>query len=288
MSLVCYARIRLSSRLTWALIARRHNSTTNSSLIEDVSVPRQESPPQKPENDAVTLSRKVLERGKVDTSRITKTLFELLDNPPEEPEAAEQETVSKKKKKKKKNAAALAEKTQGNVSVKHVVEGVVEKPEQGKVKAKDTKPNEGKKKDFPLYSRRLEGLLEEKEQQVLTDLEPITKQSPISVLAHGLDRVLFNPGVHWLRDPRSRVYNFHPVLETIPKVFDFAFERLTGFVRSSRDQDLWSLARREGRQFGGSTSSLSGMLSQIYFLISENKGVDTSTLSKDFSKQASY
>jgi len=45
-----------------------------------------------------------------------------------------------------------------------------------------------------------------------------------------------SPGVHWLQDPRSRVYNFTPWLQKIPKVNDFAFERLTGFVKSSRDE----------------------------------------------------
>ena len=44
-----------------------------------------------------------------------------------------------------------------------------------------------------------------------------------------------SPGVHWQRDPRSRVYNFPPHLENIPNVLDFAFERLQGFVSSSRD-----------------------------------------------------
>jgi hypothetical protein len=39
-----------------------------------------------------------------------------------------------------------------------------------------------------------------------------------------------------MRDPRSKVYNFTPWLEEIPRVTDFAFERLTGFVRSSRDE----------------------------------------------------
>ncbi|KAL0064689.1 hypothetical protein AAF712_008387 [Marasmius tenuissimus] len=133
------------------------------------------------------------------------------------------------------------------------------------------------------YTKKVEGFLgSDSTTNILADLEPPTKQNPVARLAHGLDRVLFNPGVYWLRDPRSRVYNFHPAIETIPKVFDFAFERLTGFVKSSRDEDLWELAKREKRTFGGSTSSLSGMLCQIYFMLSDNKGVDLSMLSKKF------
>ncbi|EDR13806.1 RNA processing-related protein, mitochondrial RNA degradation [Laccaria bicolor S238N-H82] len=134
----------------------------------------------------------------------------------------------------------------------------------------------------PKCRRRVEGLLEPDEGAVLEDLPPVSEHQPIATLSHGLERVLFNPGVHWLQDPRSRVYNFTPWLETIPKVNDFAFERLGGFIRSSRDEDLWALARQQKRRFAGSTSSLTGMLNQIYFLISNDKGVDTSILSRHF------
>ncbi|ETW81737.1 hypothetical protein HETIRDRAFT_237178, partial [Heterobasidion irregulare TC 32-1] len=114
------------------------------------------------------------------------------------------------------------------------------------------------------------------------DLEPPSPQQPIAQLAHGLDRVLFNPGVSWLQDPRSNVYNYTTWLENVPSVKDFAFERLGGFISSSRDQDLWSLARSEKRTFAGSTSSLSGLLSHIYFLISGDKRVNTTSLSRHF------
>ncbi|KAG6856418.1 hypothetical protein H0H87_004637 [Tephrocybe sp. NHM501043] len=132
------------------------------------------------------------------------------------------------------------------------------------------------------YSRRIEGLLEPTALPTLETVVPTSEHNPIATLAHGLDRVLFNPGVHWFQDPRSRVYNFPPHLEVIPKVTDFAFERLGAFIKSSRDNDLWDLARREKRTFAGSTSSLSGMLSHIYFLISGDKDVNTNNLSRHF------
>lgn len=46
----------------------------------------------------------------------------------------------------------------------------------------------------------------------------------------------FSPGVHWLQEPRSGVYNFTPWLQNIPDVNEFAFERLPPFVKSSRDK----------------------------------------------------
>jgi len=47
-------------------------------------------------------------------------------------------------------------------------------------------------------------------------------------------------------------------------------------------QELWELAKREERIFAGSTSSLTGMLSQVYFLISGTRAPDASFLSRAF------
>ncbi|KAG0693199.1 mitochondrial protein Pet127-domain-containing protein [Suillus ampliporus] len=148
------------------------------------------------------------------------------------------------------------------------------------------------------YTRRVEGLFDDVRDlnapssskpsfvnNVLEDIDPPSEHKPIARLAHGLDRVLFNPGVHWLQDPRSRVYNFTPWLESIPKVTDFAFERVTGFIRSSQDNDLHTLAKIHSRPYVGSTSSLTGLLSHIYFLMSGGKDIDTSVLSGAFAHE---
>ncbi|CAK5284231.1 unnamed protein product [Mycena citricolor] len=147
-------------------------------------------------------------------------------------------------------------------------------------------PKKGKKKNPSVsYPRKIEGLIEPQVEPVLQDVPPTSEHKPVATLKHGLERVLFNPGVHWLRDPRSRVYNLTPYLEEIPDVTDFAFERLPPFIKSSRDEDLYNLAKREGRMFAGSTSSLSGMLCHAYFLLSEHKHVDTSSLSHRFIRE---
>jgi len=51
---------------------------------------------------------------------------------------------------------------------------------------------------------------------------------------------------------------------------------------------LWTLVKKEGKKFSGSTSSLSGMLSQIYFLVSGDRRVDISTLSLAFKKEVGF
>ena len=139
-----------------------------------------------------------------------------------------------------------------------------------------------------LAKRETQGALEPLEDPILEDVVQEQPRPPIAVLSHGLDRVLFNPGVHWLQDPRTRVYNFTPWLQSVPSVSDFDFNRIPTFVPSSRDDDLFGLAKRQGRRFAGSTSSLTGVLGQCYFLISGEKEVDLSVLSDSFKNKVRY
>lgn len=87
---------------------------------------------------------------------------------------------------------------------------------------------------------------------------------PIAKLSHNLTRVLFNPGVHFLRDPRSGVYNFpRRGLEDIPPVEQFEGEKMPEYITSSKDDVLNGLALTEGKTFVGSTSSTVAMLCQV-------------------------
>ncbi|KAH9042070.1 mitochondrial protein Pet127-domain-containing protein [Lactarius pseudohatsudake] len=137
------------------------------------------------------------------------------------------------------------------------------------------------------YSRRVDGVIQPRGNvgSILQDVIPPSPQNPIATLAHGLERVLFNPGVQWLQDPRSHVYSFTTWLEKIIPLKNFAFERLPPFLPSSRDQDLHVVAKREGRKYAGSTSSMTGLLSQLYYLISGDKPINASNLSSGFSTQ---
>ncbi|GAA5964828.1 hypothetical protein JCM3765_005794 [Sporobolomyces pararoseus] len=109
---------------------------------------------------------------------------------------------------------------------------------------------------------------------------------PVAKLSHSLSRTLFNPGVHFLRDPRSGVYNFSPeILENVPKLAEFEFDKLPQYVTSSKDEVLKEVAKREGKLFSGSTSSTVGMLCQIYFWLSKGKEVNTSMLSEPWAEK---
>ncbi|KAG4435945.1 hypothetical protein IFR05_008565 [Cadophora sp. M221] len=101
-------------------------------------------------------------------------------------------------------------------------------------------------------------------------------------LSYGLERVLFNPGVYQLQDPRSRVFNFDPYLQTIMPVSEFDFNALKQYVTSSRDKNLIAKAISEKKKYTGSTSSTTSALAHFHFLLSQWREITFSNLSKMF------
>jgi hypothetical protein len=116
------------------------------------------------------------------------------------------------------------------------------------------------------------------------DFEPIPVDDPppVPMLAYGLDRVLFNPGVYHLQDPRSRVYNFDPYLEKIMPVNEFNFDALSAYKTSSKDNTLLSMTRKLDAKYTGSTSSMSGILQHFHFLLSAFRPLNHDVLSKSY------
>ena len=118
-----------------------------------------------------------------------------------------------------------------------------------------------------------------------TDLKisPIkVEQPPVPQLAYGLERVLFNPGVYQLQDPRSRVYNFDPYLQKIMPIAEFNFGALKEYITSSRDETLQTIAKQLGKRYVGSTSSMTGILAHFHYLLSQWRSINISMLSKSF------
>jgi hypothetical protein len=113
------------------------------------------------------------------------------------------------------------------------------------------------------------------------------KLPPVPRLSYGLDRVLFNPGVYQLQDPRSRVYNFDPYLQTIMPVNEFDFTLLKRFITSSRDQTLLQTTKDEGKKYTGSTSSMTSALAHFHYLLSQWRPINVGNLSKNFPNDSS-
>ncbi|KAI1776168.1 Pet127-domain-containing protein [Hypoxylon cercidicola] len=114
-------------------------------------------------------------------------------------------------------------------------------------------------------------------------VEPIeTDRIPVPSLSYGLERVLFNPGVYCLQDPRSKVYNFDPYLSEIMPIQEFDFNALKQYVTSSKDTNLIRIAKEHGKRYTGSTSSMTSMLSHFHFLLSSWREINTSMMSRTF------
>lgn len=96
-------------------------------------------------------------------------------------------------------------------------------------------------------------------------------------LGHGLDRVLFNTGVHYLRDPRTNVYNFDPFLRNISQPDEFNFDSIPKFIPPSQDKTLHKSAAKFSSKFVSSTSSIAPSMSHFYFLISRLKPMNLSS-----------
>ncbi|RHZ52639.1 hypothetical protein CDV55_100806 [Aspergillus turcosus] len=114
----------------------------------------------------------------------------------------------------------------------------------------------------------------------ITPLEIHTPSVPR--LSFGLDRVLFNPGVYHLRDPRSRVFNFDPYLGSIMPVTEFDFDALKEYITSSRDETLRGIAAKEKKKYVGSSSSMTSVLSHFHYLLSSWRPIDARNISQGF------
>ncbi|KAH6854277.1 mitochondrial protein Pet127-domain-containing protein [Chaetomium sp. MPI-CAGE-AT-0009] len=115
------------------------------------------------------------------------------------------------------------------------------------------------------------------------DLTPIEKkQPPVPSLAYGLDRVLFNPGVYHIQDPRSRVFNFDPYLERIMPIKEFDYDAIKQYVTSSKDTTLIQTAAEHNKKYTGSTSSMTSTLAHFHYLLSAWRPINPCMMSKDF------
>lgn len=102
--------------------------------------------------------------------------------------------------------------------------------------------------------------------------EPVKAAVPLDPtnvphLAHDLERVLFSPGVHFFKDPRTQHYNFTPFLERIVRYEDFDFDKISPFVPVSKDEILLDQAIKSNKRFYSSTSSMTLTLTQFYLFL---------------------
>jgi len=114
-------------------------------------------------------------------------------------------------------------------------------------------------------------------------LKPLAMdRPPVPSLSFDLSRVLFNPGVYQLQDPRSRVFNFSRYLAKPMPVSEFNYEALNKYITSSEDGLLRDIALNHRKRYIGSTSSMSGTLSHFHFLLSAWRELNLRHLTRGF------
>ncbi|KAG8665956.1 hypothetical protein FPOAC1_010757 [Fusarium poae] len=142
------------------------------------------------------------------------------------------------------------------------------KEQTGSVKTRDSKLKSGIKRLLP-------------REMTLQPVEKV-RAKDVPQLAYNLEKVLFNAGPYQLQDRRTQVYNFDPYLGTIMPVKEFDFNALKEYVTSSKDETLTKLSAKHGKKYCGSTSSMTSMLAQFHFLLSDWRKPNFDQLSKSF------
>lgn len=141
------------------------------------------------------------------------------------------------------------------------------------------------KEDVPAAAS-LRGKMESRGQVVSNQVRvrhvdtPLQKEH-LSSLGHGLDRVLFNPGVSWLQDPRTHIFNYNPRLRKVSD-FDLVYRNKLPQRHSNLDRQVQELTSEVGSKFFGTSSALTGLLSHIYFLVMGWKAPDFSGFGQEF------
>lgn len=98
----------------------------------------------------------------------------------------------------------------------------------------------------------------------------------VRTLSNGLERVLFNQGVHFLCDSRTNVYNFDPFLRNVVQPESFDYDCIPKFVSASGDEALRQLGVANDSRYISSTSSMTAAMSHFYFLITRHKHLNIS------------
>ncbi|CCH40909.1 putative mitochondrial translation system component [Wickerhamomyces ciferrii] len=113
---------------------------------------------------------------------------------------------------------------------------------------------------------------------------PVEQKGEVPPLQHQLSRVLFQHGPQFLQDPRSKVYNFDPFLQKIIPLDEFNMNLIPGYITSSKDKIMLELSSKLHTKYYSSTSSMTGILSHLHFLISNFRP----SYLDDFSKNIKY
>lgn len=115
---------------------------------------------------------------------------------------------------------------------------------------------------------------------------PSSEQTQPPHLQHDLDRALFSPGVHVLKDERTNIYNFPSYLEPVMSVRDFDFSKVPATSTPFQDKSLSQLAFEQKKTFATSATTVAPVLTQLHFLLSKNRPPSGISFSRSFQKKS--
>lgn len=84
-----------------------------------------------------------------------------------------------------------------------------------------------------------------------------------------------------MQDPRTKVFNFDPYLKNILPVNEFDFQHITQYVASEKDQTMLKVSKLINAKYYSSTSSMTGILSHLHYLLSNFRPVNLRDLSRN-------
>ncbi|KAJ3182958.1 hypothetical protein HDU87_007380 [Geranomyces variabilis] len=98
--------------------------------------------------------------------------------------------------------------------------------------------------------------------------------SRIPKLAHGLDKVLFRPGPHFMVDPLTGRSQFNKWIKDICQPEEFNYDAQPEYKIASDDVVSQQLALQHGLKYTSSTSSITAALAKTYLLVAQGKQVN--------------
>ena len=117
-------------------------------------------------------------------------------------------------------------------------------------------------------------------------------------LASNLSQVVHSPGVHFLKDPRTHIYNFDKSFAELPHIDSLNMEKIHSFTPSSRDTKLLDIVQnidspevrksKKQSKYFSSTSSMTGVLMKFHLLLSNNRPINTTSFSKFYPETAKF
>ncbi|KAI8907159.1 mitochondrial protein Pet127-domain-containing protein [Gorgonomyces haynaldii] len=100
------------------------------------------------------------------------------------------------------------------------------------------------------------------------------------LLKHGLDRYLFQKGAHLLTNDD---YKLLPKdFKHLPKVSDFRLSSLSEYKSASKDMALLDQAVLQGYKFCSSTSSMTSLMTKMYYLVSGMRKISKDRIPESF------